>query len=101
LLVVVCLALRSSAALATDATIGLYSDENGYSCSFSGNNAGLMTAYVVIRPGTNVIRVVLCSAPIPSCFNGVFLNDTAPDVFAAIGSSPTGISISSRNCETT
>ena len=96
---VVCLALMWEAASATDATIGLYSDANGYSCSFNGNNAGFVTAYVVIRPGANGIRGVRFSAPIPSCFDAVFLSETAPDVFASIGSSQTGISISSRNCE--
>jgi hypothetical protein len=98
--VVACLALIPVSALAKDATIGLYTDSNGYSCSFSGNNPGPVTAYVVVYPGSNGIRGVRFAAPIPSCFDATFISESTPDIIAAIGSSQTGISLSSRYCET-
>jgi hypothetical protein len=39
-------------------TVGLYTDESGSSCSFSGNNPGVVTAYVVVRPGPEGFRAI-------------------------------------------
>ncbi len=97
--VFVCLALLVSGAWATDATIGLYQDETGSSCSF-GNATGIVTAYVVVKPATGGTRSVRFSAPIPSCFAAVFLAETTPPFVVAVGSSQTGISLSHRDCQT-
>ena len=38
------------ATLHAESKIGLYTDQTGSTCSFSGNDPGLLTAYVVINP---------------------------------------------------
>ena len=79
-------------------TIGLYTDASGSSCSFSGNAQGVVTTYVVVKPDANGIRGMRFSAPVPSCFGGVFLTDTPPNGALTIGDSQTGISIAFSNC---
>jgi hypothetical protein len=79
-------------------TIGLYTDSDGSSCSFSGNDPGVVTAYVVVHPDGNGVRAVRFAASIPSCLGAVFLNETPfPDV-GSIGTSETGISLSTSSC---
>lgn len=85
-----------SSPLAT--TIGIYSDASGSNCSFSGNNAGLVTTYVVVRPDGDGVRGVRFAAPVPSCFNAVWLSDVVPDGVVSIGDSQTGISLAVANC---
>ncbi|HEX6790462.1 MAG TPA: hypothetical protein VF247_04050, partial [Candidatus Krumholzibacteria bacterium] len=94
------LALAPGIASGSDASIGLYTDAIGSSCSFSGNQSGVVTAYVVVRPGDSPIQGVQFSAPIPSCFDASLLAEYAPPPFLAAGNSQTGISIMSPGCET-
>ena len=100
LLLAAAVALAPAVSLAADATIGFYTDAVGSSCSFSGNQPGLLTAYVVVRPGTSGVQSVRFSAPMPSCFDATFLSETIPSPLAGMGSSLTGITILSPNCET-
>lgn len=97
--VVVCLALIPTYSSAADATIGVYADPGGYSCSLNGDNPGLVTAYVVIKPGGSGVRGARFAAPIPSCFHAVFLGEMAPGLLSVSGSSQTGISVLSPFCE--
>ena len=96
-----CLASIPTATIAAETTIGLYSDPGGFSCSFTGDANGIVTAYVVVKPGDDGVRGVRFAAPIPSCFHATFLGDTAPDGVNAIGNSQTGISLSWQSCGTT
>lgn len=86
------------AALQAASRIGLYTDETGSTCSFSGNDPGLFTAYVVINPDPNGVQAVRFSAPIPACFGSVFISDTTPGFGAATGQSPTGVQIAFQSC---
>jgi hypothetical protein len=83
---------------APGATIGLYTDATGFTCSFSGNSSGVQTAYVVVKPDGVGIRGVRFSAPVPACFGGTFVGETVPSPLVAIGSSQTGISIATPVC---
>ena len=96
---VVCLALVPVAALGAGATIGIYGDNSGSSCSLTGNTPGPLTAYVFVKPGSVGVRGVRFSAPIPSCFDASFIGEGTPPGIVSIGDSPTGISVSSGNCE--
>ncbi len=78
-------------------TIGLYSDASGNTCSFSGNDPGLFTAHVVVRPSNGVTGVQF-SAPIPTCLGATFVSEVVPTGMLALGSSQTGISIALSNC---
>lgn len=98
-LAVVCLLLACGLAFAADATIGLYQDENGNSCSFN-NAAGFTTTYVVVKPGTGGTRGVRFSAPIPSCFDATYIAETIPFLVVGTGNSQDGISLSARDCQT-
>jgi hypothetical protein len=82
-------------------SIGLYTDETGSSCSFSGNNPGPITAYVMIRPDERGLHGVRFSAPIPSCLGAVFVRDVVPLDAEMIGDSQTGISVAFGTCATT
>ena len=82
------------------AKIGLYTDQSGANCSFSGNQAGLVNVYVVVKPEGQGIRAVRFAAPIPVCLDATHLYEAAPSPVVIIGSSQTGISISSPFCET-
>ena len=81
-------------------TVGLYTDESGSTCSFSGDDTGLISAYVVVRPGGVGVRGVRFAAPIPDCFKATYVGDVVPGWLASIGESQTGISITSATCET-
>jgi hypothetical protein len=70
--------LSGRAAFAEGANIGLYTDATGTTCSFSGDAAGPVTAYVVFRPDVNGVTGVQFAAPIPTCFGATFLNDVTP-----------------------
>ena len=98
-LAIVCLLLASGFAFGADATIGLYQDENGNSCSFN-NAVGFTTTYVVVKPGTGGTHGVRFSAPIPSCFDATYIAETIPFLVVGIGNSQTGISLSARDCQT-
>jgi hypothetical protein len=80
------------------ATIGLYTDEYGSSCSFAGNQAGIVNAYVIVKPDNLGIRGVRFSAPVPACFGGSWISDSAPFGAAFIGDSPSDISVAFANC---
>jgi hypothetical protein len=96
---VISIGLVPGVAFGADATIGLYTDPVGTSCSFSGNDSGLLTAYVVVRPGTSGISSVLFSAPTPSCFDATLVSEVVPSPFVSMGSLQAGITILSPNCE--
>jgi len=78
--------------------IGLYTDETGSTCSFSGNAPGMVTAYVVIHPDPNGVRALRFSAPLPACFGATFLYDAPPGGAPVTGSSPTGVQIAFPSC---
>ncbi|HEX6790362.1 MAG TPA: FlgD immunoglobulin-like domain containing protein [Candidatus Krumholzibacteria bacterium] len=81
-------------------SIGLYTDETGSSCSFSGNSAGLITTYVMIRPDERGLHGVRFSAPIPSCLGAVFVEEFKPTDAEIIGDSQTGVSVAFYTCAT-
>ena len=85
-------------AFAQNASVGLYVDSNGYTCSFAGNSPGLATAYVVIRPDASGLSGVQFAAPVPQCFGGVFLFDTPAGGALTIGDSQQGISVALPGC---
>jgi FlgD Ig-like domain len=77
-------------------TIGLYTDENASSCSFSGNQSGLVNVYVIVKPDNLGISGVRFSAPVPACFGGTWVGDITPSGVNSIGDSPTDISLAFR-----
>jgi hypothetical protein len=79
-------------------TIGLYTDEAGSSCSFSGNDPGVVTAYVVVRPDAAGVRGARFAASVPSCLGSVYLGESEASGFLSIGNSQTGVSISGGDC---
>ena len=83
---------------AADVTIGLYSDVSGSSCSFAGNDAGPVTAYVVLRPYGSGVRGVRFAAPIPACFGATVISEIVSPGVVAIGDTQNGISIASTPC---
>jgi hypothetical protein len=93
------LLLSATTAFSQNSTIGVYTDASGSTCSFSGNNQGLVTAYVVVRPGPEGFRAIRFSAPLPACFGGSFIEDNVPTELPYIGDSQTGISIASGTCQ--
>ncbi|HET6349832.1 MAG TPA: hypothetical protein VFH88_12180, partial [Candidatus Krumholzibacteria bacterium] len=93
--------ILSTAAGANNGTIGLYTDASGSTCSFSGNDPGVVTAYVVVRPGPDGFMAVRFSVPIPSCFGGSLLEDQAIPGYATWGESQTGITVATGVCEPT
>ena len=82
---------------AAQGTIGLYTDASGGTCSFSGNDPGIITAYVVVRP-VNGMSAVQFAAPVPECLGATYINETVTPGMLAIGNSQTGISIALTNC---
>jgi hypothetical protein len=78
--------------------IGLYTDEYGSSCTFSGNQSGVVTAFVVFKPDENGIRGVRFSAPIPECLGAVLLTETPPEGALMIGSTQNGVSVAFPFC---
>ncbi|HEX6790464.1 MAG TPA: FlgD immunoglobulin-like domain containing protein [Candidatus Krumholzibacteria bacterium] len=91
-----CACFAAASTAHADTVIGVFSD-NGSSCSFSGNNTGLVTAHVVVRPDGGV-RGVRFKAPIPDCFDAVYVTETVPEGVLSIGDSQTGISLAFQNC---
>ncbi|HEX6790356.1 MAG TPA: FlgD immunoglobulin-like domain containing protein [Candidatus Krumholzibacteria bacterium] len=95
-----CAVMVACAAVAhAEATIGLYRDSRGTACSFSDNAPGVVTVHVVFRPDDRGFRGVRFSAPVPSCFGGVWILDTPTERTHLIGDSQTGISVASSWCE--
>ena len=84
--------------IAQGATIGIYTDQSGTSCSFSGNAPGTFTAYVVCRPTLAGLKAVEFAAPLPSCLGAVIEEEITPVGALAIGSVETGISIVLAQC---
>ncbi|HEU4930102.1 MAG TPA: hypothetical protein VFU38_09765, partial [Candidatus Krumholzibacteria bacterium] len=84
--------------LAEGANIGLYTDASGNTCSFTGNDPGTVTAYVVFRPDVGGVNTVQFSAPVPACLGAVFLNETVTPGMTMFGNSQTGVSILLQSC---
>ena len=85
-------------AFAAGANIGLYTDTSGNTCSFSGNGAGPITAYVVFRPDVGGVNTVQFSAPVPACLGAVYVGETVTPGMMKLGNSQTGISIVLQGC---
>ena len=94
-IVVVCAALPASA---QNASVGLYVDGAGYTCSFNGDAPGLITAYVVLRPDAGGITGVQFAAPIPACFGATFVSEITAGGALLIGGSQTGASVVLTGC---
>lgn len=103
---VVLLILFLTSLMPTDATaygglayIGVYPDETGTTCEFTGGGGGFSVAYVVL---TNSIPLKSISfrAPVPGCLGGSqnFLFDSSP--FSLTGDSQTGITVDLGGCTT-
>jgi hypothetical protein len=86
--------------LRATSTVGLYADQNGSLCSLTGNQPGLVTAYVVVKPDAAGILAVRFSAPIPACLGATFVSEAPPDGAFSIGASETGISVAVPFCIT-
>ena len=97
-LVVLAVLYSARPATAQNASIGLYSDASGNTCSFTGDAPGLMTAYVVIRPDASGMTAIQFAAPVPACFGAVFVSDVAAAGALLIGGSQTGASMSLPFC---
>jgi len=98
ILALACASLSATAQYtAAQTSIGLYSDVSGNTCSFSGNDPGLFTAYVVVRP-SNGVSAVQFSAPVPACLGSSFVSELVPPGMLSLGSSQTGMSIALQNC---
>ena len=97
---VLLLAALAQPAFGQNSSVGIYTDASGTTCSFAGNAPGVVTGYVVARPGADGVRAVRFAAPVPSCFGGIFVGDDIPNALVFVGDSQSGISISSGNCET-
>ena len=89
------LLVPSSGAVAQQAQIGIYNDENRSSCSLSDAGSGLISAYVVVN-STDGLTGVRFSVPKPDCFNAVFVSETSD--YIVIGNSQTDISIATGTC---
>ncbi len=96
--IVFLLLTASLPALAQNPTIGLYTDETGNTCSFTGDAPGLVTGYVVFRPRPEGATAVQFAGPVPPCFGGVFIDATTQ--FLKIGTFTGGISIAFGSCVT-
>ncbi len=81
-------------------TIGLYTDANGSSCSFAGNQTGVIDTYVIVKPDALGISGVRFAVPVPECFSGTWLADFKPDDSLQIGDSPLGTSVAFTSCGT-
>ncbi len=95
-IVIASLAVRP--AWGQNASIGLYTDATGSSCNFTGDSPGIVTAYVVVRPGGIGVTAVQFSAPLPNCFGATYLGEVVPANAIAIGNSQTGVSIALTAC---
>ncbi len=95
-----CAMLVARPARAAGANIGLYTDVTGNTCSFSGNNPGPITAYVVFRPDFAGVNTVQFSAPVPACLGAVYVGETVTPGMMKFGNSQTGVSIVLQSCYT-
>jgi hypothetical protein len=89
------LLVSSSGAVAQQAEIGIYNDENRSSCSLSDAGSGLITAYVVVNSSDGVTGVRF-SIPKPDCFNAVWVGESSD--YVTIGNSQSDISIATGTC---
>ena len=96
-IVIVLAVLLATVGDLADSTIGIYSDEYGSTCSFSGNTSGPLTTYVVVRPEGG-LRGVRFAAPIPACLGATFVTEEAAPGLFSIGESATDISIAIPYC---
>ncbi|HET6350224.1 MAG TPA: FlgD immunoglobulin-like domain containing protein [Candidatus Krumholzibacteria bacterium] len=78
--------------------LGLYTDESGSSCSFSGNDPGIVNAYLVVRADADGVLGMRFSAPVPPCMGATYLYDTPVPGVVVIGQSSTGISVVFPTC---
>ncbi|HXV13304.1 MAG TPA: FlgD immunoglobulin-like domain containing protein [Candidatus Krumholzibacteria bacterium] len=85
-------------ASAQNATVGLYTDPSGSTCNFTGDAPGVVTAYVVVRPGAPGVTGVQFSAPLPACFGATYMGESVPPNALVIGNSQTGVSIALLSC---
>lgn len=96
LLLTAVMMLGASLAVAQPGYVGVYGDAGGTNCNVVDAAPGLMVAYVVhtLTPGATSVEY---SAPVPSCFLGVYLSD-ATTFPVNIGNSQTGISTAYGAC---
>ena len=94
LLALTLLVVSSSGAVAQQAQIGIYNDENRSSCSLSDAGSGLITAYVVVN--ANGLTGVRFSIPKPDCFNATWVSESSD--YILIGDSQSDISIATGGC---
>jgi hypothetical protein len=83
---------------AAQSSIGIYSDVGGNNCTLSDVGAGVINAYVVVRPGNNGATAVQFAAPKPECFTGTFLTDEEAPQTLVLGDSQTGVAVSLLSC---
>jgi len=96
LLLTLVLVCSATVAFGQAGTIGLYADPAGADCHIPDVVAGLGTVYVV-HTNTAGATASQFAAPLPSCYIGVYLSDTA--IFpVTIGSSQTGVAIGYGAC---
>jgi hypothetical protein len=79
-------------------SIGLYDNPSGTLCSFTGDETGIVTAHVVVRPGAGGATGVQFAAPVPQCFGAVHLADAVPAGMLMLGTSQAGISVALGAC---
>jgi hypothetical protein len=77
------------------ATIGIFADTTGTTCNVIAGSSGVVQVHVVVNADTRLTAAEF-SAPVPACFNAVWLGETSP--FVTIGESQTGISIGLGYC---
>ncbi len=95
---VLLLLIATSTAYADGASIGLYTDSSGQTCSFGGNAPGVFSAYVVYRPDVNGVTAVQFAAPVPSCLGAIYVGETVTPGLIAIGDTQGGISVALPGC---
>lgn len=79
-------------------TVGIYSDMSGSGCALSDVSAGLIYAYVILRPGPGGATGLQFAAPKPPCFTGAYVGDAVQQPFLSIGNSQTGLSVALTSC---
>ena len=97
LLLTLVLTVCASMAFAQAGSVGLFADVAGTDCNLSDAAPGLCAYYAVHVYHAGAIACQF-SAPVPSCFLGTWLSDTA--VYpVTVGGSPTGVAIGYGACQ--